>query len=93
MSTPNSAEAYEPHVGSRFVLGDGQELELVAVDRLPEVPGAPRGEPFALLFAGAAVVEQATHALTHAALGTLAIFMVPVGPGGDGRLRYESVFN
>jgi hypothetical protein len=32
------------------------------------------------------------HHLEHEALGDLDLFLVPIGPGADGRQRYEAVF-
>ena len=70
-------------------------LRLVEVRALPHVPNAPRGEPFALLFAGPAspALEQATHRLSHARLGELDIVLVPVERTPTGGLLYEAIFN
>ena len=76
--------------------GEGEILlRLVEVDRIPPRPGAPRAEPFALLFAGpvSPVLDQRMYSLHHPDLGSIELFLVPVGPGPDGRMRYESVFN
>ncbi len=78
---------------------DAQEgsliLRLVEVDRLPSRPGAPRPEPFRLLFAGPAnpILEQRIHSLQHRDLGSIELFLVALGPGPDGGMRYESIFN
>lgn len=55
-------------------------------------PAAPR-EPFSLVFRGPAepALAQAIQPLRHPRLGTLALFLVPIGADGDGR-RYEAVF-
>jgi hypothetical protein len=90
------------HVGTAFtvVFTDGSlELTLDAVEGhgtrgpRPDVPGL-RAEPFSLVFLGplSPVLPQKTWDLAHPALGTLAIFLVPIGPK-DGRMRYEAVFN
>ncbi len=70
--------AVEPH-GTRVPRPDGPDL---------------RTEPFSLLFLGPPrpVLPQRTWDLTHPVLGTLAVFLVPIGPK-DGRMRYEAVFN
>ena len=50
-------------------------------------------QPFSLLFRGPTEhrLEQATYPLEHPQLGTVEIFMVPVGVSGSG-LEYEAVF-
>jgi hypothetical protein len=70
-------------------------LLLVAVDSLPSVPGAPRVDPFALTFIGprGQLLEQATYRFSHASLGELEIFIVPIGYADGGAVRYEAVFN
>ena len=93
---------FTPHVGTVFEITftDGTlELTLESVASFgtraprPDVPDL-RTEPFSLLFLGPPqpVLPQRTWDLAHPALGTLAIFMVPIGPMG-GRMRYEAVFN
>lgn len=37
-------------------------------------------------------LPQGTYTLTHPALGTLALFMVPLGPQA-GQMRYQVIFN
>lgn len=90
----------EPLVGEGFVMDvDGTcrlDVRLIEVTRLGERdPGqAGRAEPFSLLFRGPAdaVAAQGTYAVAHARLGTLRIFLVPIGPDEQG-MRYEAVFN
>lgn len=93
---------FEPHVGTAFciVFTDGTlELTLAAVERLgsraprPELPDV-RTEPFSLFFLGPLrpVLPQRTWDLSHPTLGTLGVFLVPLGPQ-EGRMRYEAVFN
>lgn len=91
-------DTFVAHVGSSFSLSltDGVlELVLYAVDALPAAPHAPR-TPFALRFRTPGVtghVPQGIHALAHPVLGTLEIFLVPLGAdAGGGGMRYEAVF-
>jgi hypothetical protein len=90
---------FEGLLGDDFSVDDGQEeaviLRLVEVDRLPTRPGAPRPEPFGLVFAGprTPVLLQRIHSLQHHDLGPVELFLVALGPGPDGRMRYESIFN
>jgi hypothetical protein len=88
------AAHFEPHVGSDFaVVGTESALELVAVERYAAQPQAPRAEPFSLVFAGDAGIEQGLIGLRHEAVGRVELFIVPIGPGADGRHRYEAAFN
>jgi hypothetical protein len=84
-------------VGSPYACDSGATgtIELVLASATPAAAaatGAPR-EPFSLLFVGPAdpALAQATYLLTHAVLGELAVFLVPVGRDADG-MRYEAVF-
>jgi hypothetical protein len=55
---------------------------------------AGRREPFAIVFRGPrhVVLPQKIYALEHPRLGTLELFVVPIGPDAQG-MRYEAVFN
>ena len=69
-------------------------LELVSVTELgaPYMPGGRR--PFSLLFLGPPsprYLLQGTYRLEHEGLGTLDLFVVPLGPQ-EGRMQYEAVF-
>jgi hypothetical protein len=99
---PLKLSDFAPHAGTTFTVTfpDGVlELSLGAVEPhgtrapRPDVPGL-RTEPFSLVFLGplAPVLPQRTWNLEHPALGTLEVFLVPLGPK-DGRMRYEAVFN
>jgi hypothetical protein len=92
--SPLTAATFEPHLGSDFrIAPDGPLLVLADVERGPLQPGAPRPDPFSLTFTGPSALDQRTYSLEHAELGNLEIFLVPIGPGPDGQLRYEAVFN
>ncbi len=73
----------------------GIELVLHDVIAHSPSPGAPRAQPFSLIFLGPAGqhLPQATYTLRHAELGTLDVFLVPIGPAADGRHQYEAAFN
>lgn len=92
--------AFAPHIGTPFVLDhpeQGETFTLVQAD--PVSPhGAPGGvrEPFSLLFDGGRTdiqFDQQTLPLKHAALGAVALFLVPVARNPDGTVRYQAVFN
>lgn len=64
-----------------------------AVER-PSRGGREGRAPFSLVFTGPGdiVVEQGTLWMSHPNIGTLPIFLVPIGETADSR-RYEAVFN
>ena len=95
-------DTFEPHVGSPFALRvedpPCDALTLVEAKALPAHPGpngkAPPREPFSLLFEGPAepALVQQTVPLQHVHAGDLDLVLVPIGPGAEGRQRYEAVF-
>jgi Domain of unknown function (DUF6916) len=86
---------FEPHVGSNFAIrtGSGDQFALLASVARHAQPSSPRAEPFTLLSVGDLVLDQRIHELRHPEVGLLEIFLVPIGPDPDGKLRYEAVFN
>jgi hypothetical protein len=63
---------------------------------LPPQPGAHRPEPFHLIFRGPAdrPLDQRVCPLEHHQLGQSDVFLVPIGPGVDGRgPYYQAIFN
>jgi hypothetical protein len=93
-------ETFRPHLDSEFVvehpaLADHVVLRLTEVTGLGRQPGAPRVEPFTLLFTGPArpLLPQRTYRLEHRVLGRVDIFLVPVGNDDAGLPSYEAVFN
>jgi uncharacterized protein DUF6916 len=92
-----TAESFREHLGSRFRVHvddvGSMDVELVDV-ALHEPHAGPRSQPFSLLFRGhlKSYLPQAIYRLEHATLGTLELFLVPVGPDERG-MRYEAIFN
>lgn len=91
---------FDPHVGDRFDLeldgGETLALELVSTHALSSdtVESAQRA-PFSLIFRSNGDnrhAPQQIHTVRHAELGTLEIFLVPIGPDPGG-MRYEAVFS
>ena len=83
---------FEPHSGETFRLSAGElALTLVEVKRIGQA--LREGGAFSLLFVSAAgpFLPQAIYGLAHPVMGTLELFLVPLGPmqGGNG---YEAVF-
>jgi hypothetical protein len=88
--------AFAPWLDGLFqVRADGLALDLTLIEAkaLRSRAGQLR-EPFALLFRGPLepVLPQRLHTVHHEALGSLEIFLVPVGPDETGQ-RYEAIFN
>ena len=90
--------AFSPYVGQVFRLaleaGEEAELELVEAEPLKAYEGAPRQDPFCLLFRGPAGVDlpQAMYTLRHEEVGEVVLSLVPVGTRGES-LLLEAVFN
>jgi hypothetical protein len=85
-------------VGTPFRLGRPEgplELILTEVRAHPYLPPAPGRRPgFSLTFRceDPQPVPQAIYRLEHGQMGTLDVFLVPIGPRGGG-MSYEAVFN
>ncbi len=78
-------------LGDEFLLGDGTRLQLREVSELTE-----QGDylSYSLRFTGSPdhLVGQGMQDLAHETLGSQSLFLVPLGPGGDG-FEYEAVFS
>jgi hypothetical protein len=91
-----TVERFAPTVGDVFALHGATpeplRLELEAA-RSHDAPGAGTRTPFSLFFRGPVepVLPQRIYRLEHAGLGTLEIFLVPVGHDATGT-AYEAVF-
>jgi hypothetical protein len=70
--------------------GGNIPLLLVAVQQGMDTP---KVENFSLFFRGPEdrFLPQATYRLQHEKLGTMDMFLVPIGPDGTG-MKYEAVF-
>ena len=97
MSKPLSTlmpQDFEPLDGETFTLAASERelaIKLVEVRRL----GAAlrEGGAFSLVFASppGPVLAQGTYPVTHAALGTLEVFVVPLAPK-DGMNQHQVIF-
>ena len=92
---------FSPHTGSTFDLEADDTLRLAL--KLAEVttrnaaskPNDNARRSFSLLFTAsldAPVLPQRLYHLNHAGLGTLDVFLVPIGPKDDA-MQYEAIFN
>jgi hypothetical protein len=97
MTETQTKQHFRPYIGDTFsfpVQGhEALSFELVEVNSLNQQKESLR-EPFNLIFKGPSKpqVPQGTYRLDHDTLGSLVLFMVPVG-ATDGGLLYESLFN
>jgi hypothetical protein len=87
------------HLGTGFRLRrpEGGALDLTLVEasphpQLPHSPGRRRG--FSLVFHSPSPVHlpQGVYGLHHDVMGSLELFLVPIGPR-EGGMCYEAVFN
>jgi hypothetical protein len=89
---------FTEHLNERFrIFSDAAsfEVELIQAEAYGSYnDGTARRAPFSLIFRGPLdpVLVQRTYRLEHETLGTLEIFLVPIGSNQDG-MRYEAVFN
>ena len=89
--------SFGAHLGTTFrIQTAGAPFQMALSEiKLHEPHPGPRGQPFSVYFRGPAqpVLPQAIYPLEHEVMGTLEIFIVPIGPDKDGAMRYEAVFN
>lgn len=85
------SHSFTPHLQTKFLLAGDFVLELVEIF---EPPSMPRQERFSLTFIGPSepLLQQGTYELQHEAMGSLNLFLVPIGKDERG-IRYEAVFN
>jgi hypothetical protein len=89
-----TADDFLPHLGSSFaVTGTDQPPFELSLELVQTQGTAAGGRPFSLLFRGGPnpPVPQAIWRLDNVSLGSLDLFLVPLGPDTDGQ-RYEAVF-
>lgn len=91
---PLTRDSFLPHTGSLFRLTStyGETtLRLSSVDDLQGPPVGGKAHRFSLLFRPTAGVSfpQGTYDVIHPRMGTLTLFIVPVGRDGD----YQAIFN
>ena len=98
MSESANLATFLPCVGTTFhaepLDGATSELELVEAKALPSHPGAPRQEPFCLLFRAppGSGLWQGPVTVAHEQAGTVDLFLMPTGEDEAGTY-FEAVFN
>lgn len=70
-----------------------QPLKLLLIEAT-DLTSFPRSEAFSIVFRGPQrpFLPQAIYKLDHDSLGSLELFLVPIGPDEEG-MRYEAIFN
>lgn len=93
MFEPMSRAQWLEHQHSPFELRfqDGTALTLTLVE-IEDLGSTERQEQFALRFTTSHYLPQQTYLLTHAELGEIAIFLVPIAQEGA-LFRFEAVYN
>jgi hypothetical protein len=91
-------QTFADRVGDTFRVGDGSnviEMELVDASggTSDRVSGAAGRVPFSVVFRGPLqpILPQRIYRFEHDSLGAFDLFIVPIGPEGDG-MQYEAVF-
>lgn len=99
-----TAADFEAHLHQAFRIHiptlDPIDLELHTISELgprmsAESEAEGRRRPFSLIFLGPPsnqYLQQAIYTLVNEQMGELQLFLVPLGPTQEGRMRYESVF-
>ncbi|MCH9646832.1 MAG: hypothetical protein K0U98_01260 [Deltaproteobacteria bacterium] len=94
-----SKSDFDKYLSQNFRLEAGDEsldLHLSEVSALSEAARVPEGrEPFSVIFLGPKNrhLDQQIYTVSHPQLGTLEVFLVPLGPDKDNSgLRFEAVF-
>lgn len=86
---------FSPLIGETFnVVTDHGEVALVLEEATALGQGARNGGSFSLIFKGSEgdPLPQQICPIRHAALGEMALFLVPIGPLGAEGMGYEAVF-
>jgi hypothetical protein len=86
LPTRRYASDFAPHINTSFML---QDCGFFVLEQVNELGLSDQCERFTLLFRrDGPIMPQGTYSLTHAVLGEIEIFLVPVAPGS-----YEALFN
>jgi hypothetical protein len=95
MTEIHTLDMFSEQVGTKFLMHHGEsqtaELELVSAT---DVGSSSRQIQFSLLFLGPydAPIFQGIYRIEHDKLGTLDLFLVPIGRDKTG-VSYEAIFN
>ena len=97
-----SCATFRPHIDEAFTIrvSDSEALDATLIEAsevgTPPAESEDRRQAFALLFRTEGELErhvsQGIRVVEHTTLGTLEIFLVPIGPDEVG-MRYEAMFS
>ena len=83
---------FSEHVHTDFkVKVEGKDLLVLELVEVVDHKSPPGVEQFSLLFRGPSQLGQGMRTVEHDKLGSLDLFLVPVGAEGEG-VRYEAAF-
>jgi len=88
-------ETFESRLGETFrIQADTEWVEATLTEATPVGEGTEgRRAPFSIVLRvpGDRVLPQQIYGVAHAGIGEFELFLVPIGPDGEG-MRYEAVF-
>ena len=90
-------EAFEPYLDGTFRVSAGKDLafdaQLIEVSPVGETRGPTGRQAFSVVLRGPEndAPEQAIYQVAHEELGSIELFLVPIGPDDKG-MKYEAVF-
>jgi len=95
MAEQFTMEMFAPQAGSKFTMpcGNTGAVELT-LDSINDLGSSARHIQFSMVFSGPqnAPLKQGIYRLEHGALGTLNLFLVPIGKDQKG-VQYEAIVN
>lgn len=94
-----TCEQFKGSLNQNYIvdLQDGNNLEIKLVEveeKEKNSPSKDRPKDFSLIFRGpmSPVLNQFNHSLSNESLGQMNIFLVPIGPDGEG-MNYQAIFS
>lgn len=89
-----SKAAFTSYLNSIFQLQTSFGIVAATLTKIDDMPAPKGGECFTLLFRGGSrALPQATYIITHPALGTFALLLVPAGTDANGAQGYLATLN
>lgn len=90
-----SLDSFTRVLNTQFRLNSGSSppLEMLLIEAT-DLTSSPRHEAFSIVFRGPRqfLLQQSIYRLEHESLGSMELFLVPIGVDEDG-IRYEVIFN
>src|SRR5438105_329108 len=85
---------FKYYLNSVFQLQTVAGVVEVTLKQIDDLPAAPNGECFSLLFRGGSkALKQDTYVMVHSALGKFGLFLVPAGTDDNGAQAYLATIN